>query len=149
MTLDLERLEQSFEKVKGNALEFAASFYHNLFSDYPEAQPLFAHTNMAAQQKKLLDSLILVIENLRRPEVLTHALKGLGTRHMQYGARPEHYPLVGNTLLKTFEQYLGADWTPETQQAWTNAYTAITSLMLDGAEHVQDSASPNLTVLGS
>lgn len=142
MTLNVERLEQSFEQIKGNAAAFAASFYENLFTDYPEAKPLFANTDMAAQKQKLLDALVLVISNLRQPNVLTEALRGLGARHTKYGTQPEHYPLVGHALLKTFEQYLGPDWTAETQQAWIDAYTAITSLMLEGVARSESVEAP-------
>ncbi|MGB3612740.1 MAG: globin family protein [Elainellaceae cyanobacterium] len=133
--LDVELLEQSFEKAKPQANEFASSFYENLFTDYPAAKPLFAQTDVKEQSKKLLASLVFVVENLRNPGELTGALKGLGARHVKYGALPAHYPLVGNTLLKTFEQYLGDDWTPETKQAWTKAYGVITEVMLEGADY--------------
>ncbi len=135
MSLQVELLETSFEQVKPRADEFVTSFYNNLFTLYPEAQPLFANTDMGAQKKKLLNSLVLVVENLRMPDVLSNALKGLGARHVKYGALPEHYPLVGNALLTTFEQYLGSDWTPEVKQAWVDAYGAITNLMLEGADY--------------
>lgn len=135
MALQVELLENSFEKVKPQANEFVASFYHHLFTDYPEAQPLFEGTDMEKQGGKLLQSLVLVIENLRKPDALSNALKGLGARHVKYGALPEHYPLVGATLLKTFEQYLGEAWTEEVQTAWVDAYGAITTIMLDGADY--------------
>lgn len=138
MALQAEVLEQSFEKVKPNANEFVVSFYDNLFTDYPAAKPLFANSDMASQQKKLLDSLVLVINNVRKPEALVGALKGLGARHVQYGALPAHYPLVGGSLLKTLEMYLGDDWTPEVKQAWVEAYGAISSLMLDGADYPEE-----------
>lgn len=140
MSLQVELLEQSFEQVKPKADDFVSSFYENLFTDYPAAKPLFGSTEMAAQKKKLLGSLVLVVENLRKPEALTGALKGLGSRHVQYGALPEHYPLVGNSLLKTFDQYLGEAWTPETKQAWVDAYGVITELMLEGAEDADKAA---------
>lgn len=135
MTLQVEILESSFEKVKPQANEFVSSFYNHLFTDYPEAQPLFEGTDMEKQGGKLLQSLVLVIENLRKPDALGNALKGLGARHVKYGALPEHYPLVGATLLKTFEQYLGDAWTEEVQTAWVDAYGAITTIMLDGADY--------------
>ncbi|MDB9511337.1 pentapeptide repeat-containing protein, partial [Kamptonema animale CS-326] len=40
---------------------------------------------------------------------------------------------VGDALLMAFEQSLQEDWTPEVKQAWTDAYRAITALMLKGA----------------
>jgi len=135
--LQVELLEASFAKVKPRATEFAASFYGNLFADYPEAKPLFANTDINAQSKKLLQSLVFVVDNLRDPKALTGTLQGLGARHVKYGALPEHYPLVGNALLKTFGQFLGDDWTPETQQAWTEAYGVITEVMLEGADYSQ------------
>ena len=142
--LKVALLESSFEKVKPYASEFADSFYNNLFTANPEAKPLFANTDMAEQKKKLLSSLVLVVENLRKPEVLADALKGLGARHVKYGALPEHYPLVGGALLTTFEQYLKADWTAEVKQAWVDAYGAITEIMLDGADYsAQEVALPN------
>ncbi|NEQ42431.1 MAG: globin [Leptolyngbya sp. SIOISBB] len=136
--LQVELLESSFEKVKPRAGEFVASFYGNLFTDYPAAKPLFAHSNMEEQGGKLLKSLVFVVENLRQPGALTEALKGLGARHVKYGALPEHYPLVGNSLIKTFQQYLGDDWTAETQQAWADAYGVITEVMLEGADYSQE-----------
>ena len=135
MSLKVEVLEQSFELIKPNADDFVASFYDNLFTANPEAKPLFDNTNMAAQKKKLLSSLVLVVENLREPEMLDSSLRGLGARHVQYGALPEHYPLVGGALLTTFEQYLQEKWTPEVKQAWVDAYGAISEIMLDGADY--------------
>ncbi|MFM9266432.1 globin family protein [Tychonema sp. BBK16] len=134
MSLNVELLEQSFEKVKPRADEFAASFYDNLFAAHPEVKPLFAETNMAKQRKLLLASLVLVVENLRKPGVLEKALKNLGAKHVGYGTVPQHYPAVGEALLATFEQYLQQDWTREVKQAWVDAFGAISTLMLDGAQ---------------
>lgn len=133
MSINIEVLEQSFALVRPKMVEFSASFYDTLLSDYPTIRPLFSNTNMVMQQRKLTDSLELVVENLRNPEVLTGALRGLGHKHVKYGVLPEHYPLVGGSLLKTFEYYLDNDWTAEVKQAWTDAYGAIASLMLEGA----------------
>jgi hemoglobin-like flavoprotein len=136
MSLNVDLLERSFELVKDRGEEFSAQFYATLFADYPSVQPLFANTHIEEQGKKLFASLVLVVDNLRKPEALTNALKGLGTRHVQYGALPQHYPLVGGALLKTFESVLEApDWTPEVKQAWTEAYGSVTQLMLEGADY--------------
>ncbi len=135
MSLQVELLEESFEKVKPQADNFVASFYNNLFTAHPEAKPLFANSDMTEQKKKLLASLVLVVENLRKPDALSGALKGLGAKHVKYGALPQHYPLVGDALLTTFEQYLQQDWTPDVKQAWVDAYGAITELMLSGADY--------------
>lgn len=137
MSLQVEVLEQSFERVKPHANEFAASFYHNLLTKYPQLQPLFAKTDMEQQHQKLIMSLVLVIGNLRNPELLKITLNNLGARHVSYGTLQQHYPMVGAALLKTFEEYLGADWTPEIKQAWADAYEVLASMMLEGAQSTE------------
>ncbi|AFZ44970.1 globin [Halothece sp. PCC 7418] len=130
--LNVELLENSYSEIRPRANEFAISFYQNLFSLYPETQPLFAHVDMAKQQQMLISALNLVVKNLRKPNLFKQTLKGLGSRHVRYGALPEYYPLLKEALLKTFQDYLQDRWTAETRQAWTEAFDAITKLMLDG-----------------
>jgi hemoglobin-like flavoprotein len=135
--MNIELLEQSFSTVKAASSDFTKTFYANLFADYPEVEPLFTNSHMEEQGKKLFDSLVLTIDNLRNPDVLTATLKGLGTRHIKYGVLPKHYPMVGTSLLKSLESALGTGWTEEVKQAWVEAYTAVTQLMLDGADKVE------------
>lgn len=132
MALNTEVLERSFALIKPQAAKFAASFYDNLFADYPQVQPLFARTNMIEQQKHLVSALVLVIDNLSNSEVLIDTLRQLGANHQNYGTVQEHYPMVGASMLKTLESYLGAEWTLEVKQAWSDAYGAIASIMLQG-----------------
>ena len=133
MTLDVEALEQSFAQIKPRATEFSANFYNTLFTDYPQVQPLFAHTDMTRQQQHLIDALVLVVAHLRHPEVLNDTLRNLGARHLDYGTLQLHYPMVGMALLKTFASCLGNEWTPGVEQAWKDAYQEITNIMLKGA----------------
>ncbi|HEY9640186.1 MAG TPA: globin family protein [Coleofasciculaceae cyanobacterium] len=144
MSLDIELLESSFSQIKQQEAEFTAHFYGNLFADYPEVKPLFANTHMEEQARKLFQSLVLVVDNLRNPDALSNPLKGLGTRHIQYGVLPEHYPMVGSTLLKALSICLEKAWTPNTEQAWSEAYTAVTQLMLNGAEYPAEILNPQV-----
>ena len=133
MALDVAVLERSFARVKPRAGEFAADFYDALFTAHPETRPLFANADMAEQRKKLMDSLVLVIENLENPEVLTDALRRLGGRHAAYGVRDEHYGMVADALLATFAAHLGPEWTPEVKGAWVDAYDAVSGIMRTAA----------------
>jgi nitric oxide dioxygenase len=132
MALDVAVLERSFARVKPRATQFATDFYDELFTRHPETRTLFAGTDMAVQRKKLMDSLVLVIENLENPDVLTDAMRRLGGRHASYGVRDEHYAMVATALLHTFARHLGDEWTPEVKAAWIEAYGAITAIMRQG-----------------
>ncbi|XWK87672.1 MAG: hypothetical protein U7127_26330 [Phormidium sp.] len=65
MPLNVELLEQSFEKIKPHGNEFAVSFYENLFAANPEVKPLFTQTDMTNQYKKLLNSLVNILTKSR------------------------------------------------------------------------------------
>lgn len=144
MALNVELLESSFAQIKVNSLEVTKQFYTVLFTDYPEVQPLFANTNMEKQRKQLFQSLVFTVNNLGKPDVLSSALRGLGTRHVQYGVLPRHYLMVGSSLLKAFEVSLGTAWTPDVQQAWTEAYEVVTQLMLEGADYSLEHLMPTV-----
>ena len=102
-----ELVEQSFEKVRENKDTFALSFYDELFEQAPQLKPLFENTNIPKQSEKLYGSLVLLVENIRDPEVLQSVLGPLGEKHKGYGAIEKHYPIVGSVLLATLQKYLG------------------------------------------
>src|SRR6266852_6586207 len=133
MALQIEFLETSFQTIAPRGEAFVTAFYERLFTRVPETRAFFASTNMKEQRKKLLGALALVIQNLRKPEVLTGALHSLGQRHVAYGVQAEYYPIVGTILLETYADMLGDDWTPVCHRAWAEAYEAVCSLMLEGA----------------
>lgn len=143
MSLQTELLTTSFDLLKEQQEEFSNCFYENLFSDYPQVKPLFAHTDMQEQPKKLFASLVLVVNNLTKPDALVPALKGLGTRHIKYGALPEHYPAVGSTLIKAMSISLKDSWTEDMATAWADAYSAIVEIMLDGADYPEEILDPS------
>ncbi|HKF36296.1 MAG TPA: globin family protein [Ktedonobacteraceae bacterium] len=133
MALQIEFLETSFQAIAPRGEAFVTAFYERLFTRFPQTRAFFASTNMQEQRKKLLGALALVIQNLRKPEVLASALQGLGQRHVAYGVQPEHYSIVGAVLLETFADLLGDDWTPAYHDAWAQAYQTVCTLMLEGA----------------
>lgn len=127
--LKIEMLESSFALVAPRGEELVAVFYDKLFSKHPEAKPFFENSDMGEQKKKLLQALVLVVNNLRKPDVLGPALKQLGQRHSALGVQPEHYPIVGGVLLETLGEFAGGAWTPELKQAWADAYGAVVAGM--------------------
>lgn len=142
MTLNTERLETSFALLREHETEFTHQFYSTLFADYPQVKPLFKTTHMDEQAKKLFASLVLVVNNLKKPDVLTSALQGLGTRHVKYGVLPEHYPMVGGSLLKAMAGTLPEQWTADVAEAWAEAYGAITQIMLTGTDYPETILDP-------
>ncbi len=134
MTAQGELLETSFQEIVMHGEAFVTAFYERLFTRFPETKPLFAATDMFEQRKKLQQSLILIVEHMQHPEVLSSMLGELGQRHVTYGVRLEHYPLMGTVLLETFADFLGKHWTQAHHDAWVKGFEAVSSLMLQGAQ---------------
>ena len=145
MSLNIQLLENSFNKIKPHAIAFSASFYQRLFIYHPELKPLFEKTDKISQEKKLIASLALIVENLSNPEELTNALKSLGAYHHEIGTLPEHYPYIGQALIETFAIFLDRDWNQEIQQAWLDAYNLISEIMLAGAKNPEAHLGGELT----
>ena len=129
----IEILQESFQYILPCQEAFAKMLYAHLFQEFPQVEPLFANTDMKLQQKKLVASLAMVINQLRYPEKLAVTLRELGERHHTYAVRPEHYAMVGSALMKTLADFLGDRWTVEAAAAWQEAYESIVSQMLAGS----------------
>ncbi len=141
----LALIENSFEKVKPNAIAFSGSFYGHLFENNPELKPMFADVSPELQQKKLVASLALIVENLHNTHALSQALQGLGAHHVTKGTEKDHYPMVGQALLQALKDYLGEGWTPELAEAWLQAYQLISSIMIEGAHNPEAHLKGELT----
>lgn len=129
--LDVAALESSFNLLAPQGEELVRRFYEELFKRAPGVIPMFVNTTPAEQQKKLLSALKLVIENVRKPEALAPVLSTMGERHQGYGALPEHYPVVANTLIDTMKAMAGDAWTDTIESAWKRALDVIAKIMLD------------------
>ncbi|WP_029005333.1 globin family protein [Azorhizobium doebereinerae] len=128
----VELVQSSFAKVAPIADTAAGLFYGRLFETAPEVKPLFKG-DIAEQGRKLMATLAVVVNGLTKLEVIVPAAQTLARRHVAYGVRPEHYAPVGAALLWTLEQGLGPDFTPETKAAWAEAYTLLSSVMIEAA----------------
>ena len=61
------------------------------------------------------------------------AASALAKRHVSYGAKPEHYPVVGGALLWTLEKGLGEAWTPGCRRGLDRAYGTLSGYMISEA----------------
>jgi hemoglobin-like flavoprotein len=107
-------------------------FYSKLFLDAPEVVHLFK-TPREEQSKKLIDMLSVIVSRLDRLDELTPEVEQLAIRHVHYGAKPEHYRLIGTALLWTLEKGLGVDWNEELKKAWSACFQILSSTMIRAA----------------
>jgi methyl-accepting chemotaxis protein len=136
MSLNLEALETSFDLVAPRGDELMDVFYARLFAAAPAVKPLFAGTDLKKQKTMLLGTLVLLRKSLRDLDPIVPKLRELGARHVAYGARPEHYPVVGEVLIASMAEIAGEAWRPEYERAWGEAFAIVAGAMIEGAESV-------------
>jgi hemoglobin-like flavoprotein len=134
MPLELDALETSFDLIAPRGEELMDIFYARLFAVAPAVTPLFAATDLRRQKAHLLGALVLLRNSLRNLDAIVPTLRELGGRHVAYGARPEHYPVVGEVLIASMAEQAGEAWRPQYERAWTAAFDIVAGVMLDGAD---------------
>ena len=125
-------VQESFAKVAPISDQAAVLFYDRLFEVAPPVRAMFPE-DLTEQRKKLMGTLAVVVGGLSNLDTVLPAACALAKRHVNYGAKPEHYPVVGAALLWTLEKGLGEAWTPEVAEAWTAAYGTLSGYMISEA----------------
>lgn len=126
-------VKNSWSYIIFQAEEVSQLFYDKLFELDPTLRPLFKG-DITEQGSKLMSMLTMIIARLQRMQDIETEVQSLGKRHVGYGTKPEHYRTVGQALLWALENALGDRWNPETEQAWTEAYTMMATTMMAGAQ---------------
>lgn len=131
MGLNAELLRASLALVVERQPKITPRFYEILFERYPQARPLFGRNTPEVQQRMLQDAIVAVVDHVEDASWLKEQLFAMGLRHKDYQVTPEMFGWVGECLLATLAEIAGPAWSPEIAQAWTDAYGAITSMMLE------------------
>jgi hemoglobin-like flavoprotein len=132
-------VQLSLEKVLATTDRAAAAFYERLFELDPALRPLF-RSDMREQERKFVHMLECLAEGLDDLEGVLPEMREMGQRHVAYGAREEHYAVVGAALLWSLEQAVGATFTPEVRDAWERFYELLSGEMKAGARQALPAA---------
>ncbi len=128
----ITRILSTYEQIAPGIDEMVAGFYERLFAVCPEARLLFKR-DMTIQRHHLAATLAMLVRNLQFQDLLQDAVMDLGAQHVMFGARPEQYPLVRDSLLYSLSKALGDGWTPEVEADWQALLDNIIVVMLKGA----------------
>lgn len=131
-TEDIMLVRASFAQVAPIKHKAADLFYGRLFELAPQVRRMFP-ADLRDQKQKLMAMIAAAVGALHDLEALVPRVKALGMRHVAYGASSTHYDVVGQALLWTLEQGLGAAFTPDVRAAWTRVYGLLAETMQAGA----------------
>ena len=111
----------------------AEDFYRRLFAARAGLRALFP-ADLRRQQRKLMQTLGVLVESLDDIEDLEEQLRRLGAAHRMYGAKAAHYPIVTQALLDSLAEHGGRPFTSAHRQAWAELLRYVAQAMRRGAE---------------
>lgn len=122
-------IKATAKPVAENAVAITARMYAILFENHPETKTLFSDAP-SDQHKKLAGAVSAYAANIDNLEVLSEAVKKMTLSHVRSGVKPEHYPLVGVSLLSAVKEVLGDAATDEVLSAWKEAYFFLADILI-------------------
>ncbi|MBL8877521.1 MAG: hypothetical protein JNG88_00250 [Phycisphaerales bacterium] len=128
----IQQIETSFNLLAPRGEELVQRFYGLLFARNPQVRGMFPE-DLTHQKKKLLASIVLVVQNIRTPEKLMQPLREMGARHAGYGVQNAHYAIVRDTLLEVMGEMAGPAWNTNLAHTWTEALNTVATIMQEGA----------------
>ena len=131
----IQLVQDTFALVAPIADDAAALFYERLFTLDPTLKPLF-RGDMKQQGQMLMQTIGLAVRNLRQPANIISSVEQMGKRHVGYGVTDAHYDTVGEALMWTLGEGLGAAFTPAARDAWAATYNLLADVMKAGARRV-------------
>ncbi len=133
-------IRSSFAILTTMGDDVTALFYGRLFDLDPTLKPMFKH-DMAAQGRKFMTMLSVMVRGLEDMDRLLLDVQNLGRRHVAYGVQDVHYETMRQALLWALQHKLGDRWTPDVATAWNAAHTLLADTMIAAAREVPDDAS--------
>ncbi|GEO24986.1 flavohemoprotein [Alicyclobacillus acidoterrestris] len=107
-------------------------FYQLLFENHPELLNIFNKMNQRKgnQQTALANAVYAAAAHIDHLEEILPAVKKISYKHRALGILPDHYPIVGENLLKAIKEVLGDAATDNIIDAWAQAYGVIADVFI-------------------
>lgn len=145
-TLDRETIEivkSTVPVLEENGVAITSRFYQLLFQNHPELKNIFNQSNQRKgdQPQALANAVYAAAANIDQLENILPVVKQVGHKHRSLNIKPEHYPIVGENLLKAMQDVLKEGATEEVISAWTKAYGVIADAFISVEKEMYEEAA--------
>lgn len=139
-TIDVVKSTVPVLEEHGNTI--TTVFYKNMFEAHPDLLNIFNHANQSQgrQQTALANTVLAAAKHIDNLEPIVPAVVQIAHKHRSLGIVPEHYPIVGEYLLKAIKEVLGDAATPDILEAWGEAYGVIADAFIGVEKDMYDAA---------
>lgn len=112
--------------------EITQRFYQLLLTNNPELKNIFNQTNqhLGRQSAALANAVYAAATYIDNLEAILPVVKQISHKHRSLQVKPEHYPIVGENLLKAIQDVLGLEPNNEIITAWEKSYKEIAAVFI-------------------
>lgn len=125
----ISTVKATADVVAEHAEAITTKMYEILFTEHPELKTLFEDAD-PMQHKKLAAAVAAYAANIDNLSVLKKAVEKIIQSHVKSNVKPEHYPLVGASILKAIKEVLGDAATDEILAALGEAYFFLADILI-------------------
>jgi hemoglobin-like flavoprotein len=126
-------VQGTFDRLREDFETHSAVFYDALFRRAPRLRSLF-RDDLEGQGMKFMTTLDVIVQRLGEEEKIAQQYVGLGRTHALLGVHARDFEVMGEALVDTMRNALGADFTPEAEAAWREAYALVSATMIRRGE---------------
>ncbi|MDY5185195.1 globin domain-containing protein [Helicobacter trogontum] len=132
----IEIVKSTVPVLKTHGETITKEFYNILFTNYPQVQGMFDMTKQKSgkQPKALAMAVLNAAMNIENLDSIRSQIESIGKTHVKLNVKKEHYPIVGECLIKALKNVLQENATDEILQAWEKAYQEIANYYIEVEE---------------
>lgn len=129
----VETVKATVPVLQEHGMAITSRMYDVLFDKYPETKSLFGSAP-ESQPRILAAAVAAYANNIDNLSALKDAVERMAAAHVRTNVKPEHYPMVGDSLLTAMQDVLGDAATPEVLDAWKEAYFFLADILISREE---------------
>lgn len=133
-------IKQTVPLLKEKGTEITSIFYPKIFKAHPELLNMFNQTNQkrGMQSSALAQAVMAAAVNIDNLSVIKPVIMPVAYKHCALQVYAEHYPIVGENLLKAIQDVTGLEEHDPVIQAWAKAYGVIADVFIQIEKEIYD-----------
>lgn len=128
----MQIIKSTVPVLREHGVAITTRFYQRMFENNAEVAPMFdmARQRNGEQPKALAMAVMGAAENIENLSAIMPLVQNIGARHVAFGVKPEHYPIVGSNLLDAIKEVLGDAATDDIMKAWEEAFGILAEIFI-------------------
>jgi hemoglobin-like flavoprotein len=134
MSEDAAIITETMERVAERVGDAMPMIFERLFAEMPETEALFVRDKGALVRGQMFQvTMESLLDFLGDRSYGANLIQIERVNHQGLGVEPEMFDRFYLTVMATFKDVLGADWTTEMETVWTRVIAELTGLSVPSA----------------